>query len=219
VIDDPKMTFVASCRLNDATLFFFERFALNFADAEVVVDENGRIPVFPSEEIARAELARRFPLPRGTPLTERSSVEELAAAMEDEYSAHMKPSYDLDAARTWAQAPGPSGLTPSQALEVWELCWQVGEAPRPQRFDPMGMYAMLENMMRDQGQRDFYETVLLGMKLSGIVILAQEGRAPPDWEAEFPDLAELWPKTDYARLAGILEQGVAGFARRVLPES
>ena len=69
----PKMSFVASCRLNDTTLFFIERFATNFSDAVAVMDE-GRIPMFASETDARTEIARRFPLPRGKPLTEQSSI-------------------------------------------------------------------------------------------------------------------------------------------------
>lgn len=135
--------------------------------------------------------------------------------MEDEYAPFMKFAYDLDSAREWCRAPGPSGLAPDQALEVWELLWQVGEAPRPQRFDPMGMYAMQENISRDPGHRDRYEIVLLAMKLSGIVIMAQEGRKPPDWTMDFPDMADLWPKTDYGLLAGILEKGIAAFTGRV----
>jgi hypothetical protein len=37
----PKMSFVASCRLNGTTLFFIERFATNFEDAAVVILEAG----------------------------------------------------------------------------------------------------------------------------------------------------------------------------------
>lgn len=209
---------MASCRLNGTTLFFIERFSTNFSDAEVAMNAHGRIPAFQTEPDARAEIARRFPLPRGNPITDTSSMAELAAAMEDMYAPAFKLSYDLDVARAWARAPGPSGITPAEALDVWELCWQVGEAPRPQRFDPMGMYAMHENILRDPQNRDAYELVLLGMRLSGIVIMAQrnEPPAPVTWEMVDPDLAEFWPKMDYARLAGILEHGVAGFARRVL---
>ena len=209
------MSFVASCRLNGQTLFFIERFSTNFSEAEVVVDADRRIPAFPSEQEARHEIARRFPLPRGTPLTEHSSMEEAAAVMEDEFSSKIKLFYDLDAASTWCKAPGPEGISPADALSIWELLWQVEEAPRPHRFDPMYMYAMHENIMRDPGNRDYYELVLLGMKLSGIVITAQEGRAPAEWSMTFPEMAELWPETDYPRLAGIIGTGIAGFAKRV----
>ena len=211
----PKLCFVSTCRLNGATLFFLERFSPTFDEAEVVMDDTGRIPVFSSEALASAEIARRFPLPRGATLTADSSEAELAAALEDQYSKLIKLSYDLDAVREWTKAPGPAGITPTQALKAWELCWQVGEAPRPQRFDPMGMYAMHENIMRDPRHRDAYELVLLGMKLSGLVIMAQEARIDPEWHLEIPEMGELWPKTDYARLAGILEKGVSGFASRV----
>lgn len=210
------MSFVASCLLNGTTLFFIERFATNFDDAEVAMDE-GRIRVFPSREAARAEIGRRFPLPRGTALSDDSTMAELAAALEDRFEPHMKLSYDLDAARAWSKAPGPSGITPDQALNVWELCWQVGEAPRPQRFDPMGMYAMYENIMRDPARRDDYELVLLGMKLSGLVIMAQERQRPATWELQVPEMAELWPPIDFTRLGAILDTGIAGFGRRVLP--
>src|SRR5688572_21993422 len=116
----PKITFVASCRLNGTTLFFLERMATNFDDAEVVVEEDRRIPVFTSDELARAEIARRFPLPRGTPVTERSSMAELAAAMEDQYAPMMKLSYDLDVALAWCRAPSRSEqFTPGQALAIW----------------------------------------------------------------------------------------------------
>lgn len=212
----PKMSFVSSCRLNGTTLFFIERFATNFDDAEVAMDEDGRIPAFPTNEATLAEIARRFPLPRGNEITDKSSWEELSAAMEDNYGKFLKLSYDLDAARDWARAPGPSGITPEQALDVWQLCWQVGEAPRPQRFDPMGMYALHENILRQPEHRAHYELLLLGMKLSGLVIMAREARRPPVWELDIPEMAELWPQTDYPRLGAILEQGVAGFARRVL---
>jgi hypothetical protein len=60
------MSFVSSCLLNGTTLFFIERFSLNLSDAEVVMDEE-RIPAFASADEARAEIARRFPLPRGAP--------------------------------------------------------------------------------------------------------------------------------------------------------
>ena len=209
------MSFVASCRINGTTRFFIERFSTTFDEAEVVVDPDRRIPAFPSEEQARAEVARRFPLPRGAPVSERSSVEELAAAMEDEYSQKMKLFYDLDAARDWCRAPGPSGIGPGDALQVWELLWQVGEAPRPQRLDPMYLVAMHENILRDPAHRADYELVLLGMKLSGIVILAQETGQPPDWGMEFPEMAEMWPATDYPRLASILEKGIAALAGRM----
>src|SRR5688572_27683725 len=211
---EPKMSFVASCRLDGTTLFFIERFSTNFSESEVAMDD-GRIPAWPSEEAARAELARRFPLPRGKPLTDHSTMAEVAAVMDDQFAPKVTLSYDLDAVQAWVRSPGPSGLTPEQALSVWELCWQVGEAPLPQRLDPMGMYAMQENIMRDPAHRDMYEIVLLGMKLSGLVIMAQEARRASSWELEIPDLSEFWPKTDFARLAGILANGVAGFRRRV----
>jgi hypothetical protein len=214
-MSDPKMTFVSSCRLNGRTLFLLERFTTNLSDAEVVHEENGPIAAFLSEADARAEIARRFALPR-VPITEKSSMEELAGAMEDQFAPRFKISYDLDAAREWARNPGPSGISPGDALQVWELLFQVGEAPRPQRFDPMKMYAMHENLLndRDPQHRDFYEIVLLGMKLSGIVLMAQEGRAPPDWDMSFPDLGEIWPATDYARLGRILADGISGFESR-----
>src|SRR5688572_21846318 len=147
--DEPKMSFVASCRLNGTTLFFIERLTPNFDDSEVVVEADGRIPAFGSEAQARAAIERR--------LTEQSSIEEITAAMEDQYSGKIKLTYDLDAAREWARSPGPRGLTPEQALDVWELCWQVGEAPRAQRIDPMGMVAIYENIQRDPQNRDGYE--------------------------------------------------------------
>ena len=212
---EPKMSFVASCRLHGTTLFFIERFSMTFDDSELVMDEGGRIPVFSSDAAARAAIARRFPLPRGATLTEQSSIEELAAAMEDDYGKKIKLAYDLDAARQWAQAPGPAGITPAQALEVWELCFQVGDAPLPQRIDPMYMVALHENIARDPQHRDAYEVALLGMKLSGIVHLSREQGRPLDWDAPFPAMDELWPPTDYPRLARILEEGVAGFAKRV----
>ena len=214
--DGPKMSFVASCRLHGTTRFFIERFSLTFDDAEVVMEADGRIPVFPTEAAARAEIGRRFPLPRGGPITESSSIEHLAGAMEDDYASKLKLFYDLDAARGWTKAPGPSGITPELALTVWELCWQVGDAPRPQRFDPMGMVGIHENMRREPAgeRRDAYDVVLLGMKLSGIVHLAQEAGKPSEWGMEMPEMAELWPKTDFARLAGILDKGIDGFAKR-----
>jgi len=210
------MSFVASCRLNGRTLFFIERITMNFDDAEVVLEESGEIPTFSSEADALAEIARRFPLRRTAQLTEDSSEEELAAAMEDNYAKHIKLAYDLDAVRAWAQSPGPQGITPDKALDAWELCWQVGEAPRPQRFDPMGMYAIHENMMREPERREAYEILMLGMKLSGIVLMAREGRKPADWKYDWPEMAEFWPETDYGRLSEILKQGIEGFARRVL---
>jgi hypothetical protein len=214
--DDPKMSFVASCRLNGRTLFFIERFTPNFDAAEVFVEADGHIPAFVSEADARAAIERRFPLPRGHALTEQSSIAEITAAMEDEYSGKFKLAYDLDAAREWATAPGPQGLTPEQALDVWELCWQVGEAPRPQRLDPMGMVAIYENIQRDPANRDGYEIVLLGMKLSGLVIMANRNeRQPATWDLEVPEMAEFWPPTDFARLGGILTKGVEGFAGRL----
>lgn len=179
--------------------------------------QDGRIPAFRSEAEARAEIARRFPLPRGNPITDHSSMEELAGAMEDNYSKMLTFSYDLDAARAWTKAPGPVGLTPRDALDIWGLCWQVDEAPPPQRFDPMGMYAIHENMQRnrDPAAREWYETLLLGMKLTGIVTQSDRRGQPSTWELGVPEMAELWPPTDYVRLATILEKGVAGFARRV----
>jgi len=90
------------------------------------------------------------------------------------------------------------------------------EAPRPQRFDPMKMFAMHENIMNDPDNRDFYELVLLGMKLSGTVIVSQEARKPPERNMEFPDMAELWPATDFPRLGGILLKGIDAFERRVI---
>jgi hypothetical protein len=210
------MSFVASCRLNGTTLYFIERCATDLADAEVAMDENGRIPAFPSEDEARAEIARRFPLPRAAQLTDSSSADELAGAMEDNYARFMDLSYDLDAAREWAKAPGPSGISPELAVDVWELCSHVGEAPPLQRFDPMGMGAIYENMMRYPERRDEYELLLLGMKLSGSVSVALRTGRPAIWQLDMPDLAEPLPKTDYARLATILETGIAGFARRLL---
>ena len=213
---DPKMSFVASCRLNGTTHFFIERFTPNFDDSEIVVEADGRIPAFASEAAARAAIAQRFPLPRGKELTEQSSIEEITAAMEDQYSGKIKLTYDLDAAREWAKAPGPHGLTPEQALDVWELCWQVGEAPRPQRIDPMGMVAIYENIQRDPQHREGYETMLLGMKLSGLVIMAnRKERQPATWDLEIPEMTEFWPPTDFARLGVILEKAVAGFERRL----
>lgn len=212
---EPKISFVASCRLNGTTLFFIERFAPNFDDAEIAVDAEGRIPAFPSEQEARAEIARRFPLPRGRPLSNESSMAEIAAAMEDQYAGVLKLSYDLDAVRAWAKAPGPAGITPDLALKVWELCAQVGDAPPVQRLDPMYLPAMHENIVKYPDRRAHYELLLLGMKVSGLVILAQESRQPPRWDLEWPEMAEIWPKTDYARLGDILGKGIAGFAQRV----
>jgi hypothetical protein len=215
-MDDPKMSFVSSCRLNHTTLFFIERFTPNFADSEVALDQDGRILTYASDVEARAAIAGRFSLPRGQPLTEQSSEEEIAAALEDTYAKHVTLSYDLDAVRHWATAPGPSGITPEDALGVWELCWQVGEAPQPQRFDPMGMYAMYENIGRDPERRDAYELVLLGMKLTGIVIMGQKKRPPTDGKIDWPEMAEMWRQADYTRLGAILAKGVAGFASRVI---
>ncbi len=209
------MTFVASCRLNGTTLFFLERISLNFTDAVIVLEKNGHLPTFASEDAARAEIARRFPLPRGEPLTEQSSMERVAAAMEDDYRAKIQLRYDLDAAREWARTPGPTGLTPAQALEVWELCFQTGDAPLPHRIDPMSMVALQENIRRDPQHRDAYEVALLGMKLSGIVLMSREAGGPPDWDAAFPEMDDFWPPTDYARLAEILRKGIEGFERRV----
>jgi hypothetical protein len=212
---EPKMSLVASCRLSGTTLFFIERFTPNFDEAEVFVEADGRIPAFVSEADARAAIEQRFPLPRGKELTEQSSIEEITAAMDDQYSGKFKLAYDLDAAREWAKSPGPQGLTPEQALDVWELCWQVGEAPRAQRIDPMGMVAIYENIQRDPKNRDSYELMLLGMKLSGLVIMARDGRKPATWDLEMPEMAEFWPPTDFTRLAAILEKAVSGFERRL----
>ena len=204
--DKPKMTFVSSCRLSGRTLFILERFNTNLSGAEIVQEKNGPIPAFLSEENARAEIARRFPLPR-VAVTDKSSFEELAGAMEDHYAKWFKFFYDLDAAGNGPGDPGPSGLSPKDALQVWELLFQVDEAPRPQRFDPMKMFAMYENIMKDPANRDGYELVLLGMKLSGIVVVSQEARKTPDWDMEFPDMGEIWPKTDYPRLGEIFRRG------------
>jgi len=213
--DEPKMTFVSSCRLNGRTIFLLERLTTRLSNSEVVHEENGAITAFLSETAARQEIARRFPLPRG-PVSDKSTDEELAGAMEDHYGKIFKFSYDLDAAREWARNPGPSGLRPEDALIVWELLFHVGEAPRPQRFDPMKMYAMQENIVRELEDRDFCEVVLLGMKLSGIVIMARERRAPADWNMTFPDLGEIWPETDYQRLGRILTTGIDAFERRAV---
>ena len=143
-------------------------------------------------------------------------MDEIAAAMEDNYSQHIQLSYDLDAVRQWAQAPGPSdAITPAQAVMAWELCWQVGTAPVVQQFDPMGMYALFENMQREPDRRDAYEILLLGMKLTGIVRMAREARQDPRWDLEVKDLGEFWPKTDYERLGTILVNGIDAFAQRV----
>jgi hypothetical protein len=213
---DPMMSFVSSCRLDGETLYFIERCTANFQDSAVGMDAEGRIPAFLSEAEARAEIARRYPLPRGKPLSDESSMEEITASMEDQFGTFMNLTYDLDAAREWVKAPGPQGITPLQALGVWELCWQVGDAPRVQRFDPMGMYATHENMRRDSdpAHREHYELIMLGMKLSGIVSMAREGQADPTWDLYVGERNPLWPDTDFVRLAAVLEKGVARLSKR-----
>src|SRR6185295_19918452 len=73
--EEPKMTFVSSCRLNGRTIFLLERFTTRWSDAEVVHEENGPIAAFLSDAEARQEIARRFPLPR-VPVSDKSADEE-----------------------------------------------------------------------------------------------------------------------------------------------
>lgn len=202
---EPMMSFVSSLRLDGRDLHLIERCTTDFSDSTVAMDADGRIPAFGSRDEARAEITRRFPLPRGKPLSDASTIEEVTAAMEDQFASKLTLSYDFDVARAWVKAPGARGITPTQALAVWELCWQVGEAPRIQRFDPMGMYATVENMQRDASHRDHYELILLGMKLTGIVTMAREGQAEPEWSLD----------VDFSRLASILEAGVTAVIRRL----
>jgi hypothetical protein len=60
--------------------------------------------------------------------------------------------------------------------------------------------------------------MLLGMKLSGLVIMANRKERQATWDLEIPEMTEFWPPTDFARLGAILASGVAGFARRVAPQ-
>jgi hypothetical protein len=152
-------------------------------------------------------------------VNEDVSPEELTTMMEDSYGELPPTLYDLDAVMAWCANPGRAGLDPFALLHAWSLLGTANAAPYPAPFDPMGMYGLHENMRSDPANREWYETILLGMKLSGIVRDAERRGGGDAAGAEWPPGEEFWTADDFPKLAVLLKNGVTVLAARLSPEA
>jgi hypothetical protein len=214
--NEPELTLVVSVLLENRKRFVLAQAPVGGGDLIVVADSSGAIPVFDTEHAADAYSARVFPL-----RPEDADSADAAVAAYAEVLAASEPTHlDLDAARAWAATPSAGDAGPVELALAWELLAGADAAPALASFDPMSMVGLQQDASRERPDSAESTTLLLGMKLNGMVAEIRRKHGADGGRSEWPVwMEEFWTSDDRARLADIIRLGVENFARRLSREA
>jgi hypothetical protein len=174
-------------------------------DQVLVMGPDGRVPVFPTEEAARAWGAQFLPS-RGSP-EEQAQMDSLAAIY-----VGTRVRADLDHAYAWAVAPSPDGLGPVALTRTWLVLSLSGELPEAPPGDPMTLA-----MANEGGARKLSPDEELGLSLmkASLIVSITARQHELDVSMKWPEGAEMWSQGDAVRVAGAMKPAIPALVARL----